>query len=246
MVLSILCGLAYMCYEAKCTNQNAENYIDLVTIAIPISIIFARAYYVAFSWDYYKDNLIKIFAITEGGIAVYGSFIGAVITVIIFCKMKKLKFWLFVDTAVPGFMLGQVIGRYGNFFNREAHGGFTDSIFAMRYLIEPHSYIPQNLQNALVSVDGYDYLQVHPTFLYESLWNLTFFIFINIYKTRKKFDGEIFAIYLASYGIGRFWIEGLRTDNLLIWGTNVAISQVVAVLTVGFAIILYLKMKKEA
>lgn len=244
IAFAVFCGFMYVHYESKRTNQSTDMYSDFIVWALIFAIIGARAYYVIFAWDSYKYDLIKIFALREGGVAIYGAVITGLITAIVYSKVKKVNFWLFIDTLVPGLMIGQVIGRYGNFFNREAHGGYTDCIFAMRYLINS-SYVPENLKSAIVNVNGYNYLQVHPTFLYESLWNLTFFIFILFYKKHKKFDGEILLIYLFTYGTGRFWIEGLRTDNLLLWGTNIAISQVVAILSIVISIVLYYILKKK-
>ena len=168
--------------------------------------------------------------------AIYGGVIAAVITAIVYCRKKHYTFALFADTAVPGLILGQIIGRYGNFMNREAFGEYTDSLFAMRLKVADvtSSNITTTMQQHIITENETRYIQVHPTFLYESLWNVMVLVIMLVYTKRKKFDGEIFLIYLIGYGIGRTWIEGLRTDQLLIGSTGIAVSQVLsAVLALG-------------
>lgn len=235
--LGIILGLIYVVYEAKKTNQNKDNYINFLLYALISAIVSARIYYVVFSWEYYKNDLLSIFNIRQGGIAIYGAIIGGLICSIIYTKVKKINFWLFVDTLSPGLVLGQAIGRWGNFFNREAHGGYTDNLFAMRYLKEGWNFnVPEEAQ---VVIDGITYVQVHPTFLYESLFNISIFIFIFFYRRYKKFDGEIFILYLFLYGIGRFFIESLRIDQLQIGSSGIAISQVVSLVIIIFSISYY-------
>lgn len=229
-------GLLLARWQAKRTGQNPELYMDFAIWGILFSIIGARIYYVIFSWDSYKDNLWQVFNIRGGGMAIYGSVIAAVITAVIYCRKKKYKFSLFADTAVVGLILGQIIGRYGNFMNREAFGEYTDSLFAMRLKVDEvsASNITTAMREHLITENGTSYIQVHPTFLYESLWNLMVLILMLVYTKHKKFDGEIFLMYLVGYGIGRTWIEGLRTDQLQIGSTGIAVSQVLsAVLAVG-------------
>lgn len=229
-------GLLLARWQAKRTGQNPELYMDFAIWGILFSIVGARIYYVIFSWDSYKNNLWQVFNIRGGGMAIYGSVIAAVITAIIYCRKKKYKFSLFADTAVVGLILGQIIGRYGNFMNREAFGEYTDSLFAMRLKVSEvsASNITTTMREHLITENGTSYIQVHPTFLYESLWNLVVLILMLLYTKHKKFDGEIFLIYLVGYGIGRTWIEGLRTDQLQIGSTGIAVSQVLsAVLAVG-------------
>lgn len=232
----MVAGLLLARWQAKRTGQDPELYMDFVIWGILFSIMGARLYYVIFSWDSYKNNLWQVFNIRGGGMAIYGSVIAAVITAIIFCRKRQYKFSLFADTAVVGLILGQVIGRYGNFMNREAFGEYTDSLFAMRLKVSEvsASNITELMNEHLVTENGIGYIQVHPTFLYESLWNLAVLILMLLYTKHKKFDGEIFLIYLVGYGIGRTWIEGLRTDQLQIGSTGIAVSQVLsAVLAVG-------------
>lgn len=235
VTLGVIAGIFYAYLEAGRTNQDPEMYFDFVMYALPICIIGLRVYYVVFSWDIYKDNLWSVFNLRGGGLAIYGAIIAAIVTAVIYTNLKKIPLGLFVDTGAPALLLGQVIGRWGNFFNREAFGAYTDGLFALRYLESTVSDIPAVVQEKAFIVDGFSYIQVHPAFLYESLWNLTLFIFLNIYKSRKKFDGEILLLYLLGYGVGRVWIEGLRTDNLLLWGTGIAVSQLLSGILVIFA-----------
>jgi phosphatidylglycerol:prolipoprotein diacylglycerol transferase len=184
-----------------------------------------------FSWDSYKNNLWQIFNIRGGGLAIYGGVIAAVITAVIFCRKRKYSFGLFADTAIVGLLLGQIIGRYGNFMNREAFGEYTDSLFAMRLRVDQVASrnITDTMWQNMTTVDSVRYIQVHPTFLYESVWNILVLVFILIYTKHKKFDGELFLWYLVGYGIGRAWIERLRTDQLQIGTSTVAVSQVLSI-----------------
>ncbi len=233
ITFGMICGVLIAMHLAKKTGQNPDNYFDLAIIAIIASVIGARVYYVIFAWeDMFKDDPIQVFNIRNGGLAIYGGVITAIITTFIFTKVKKLKFSLFCDTAGCGLVLGQIIGRWGNFFNRECFGEYTDSFFAMQL---PVSAVRQNevtklMWDNLAVVDGVEYIQVHPTFLYESLWNLCVLIIMLILIKKKSFDGEVFLFYLAGYGIGRFWIEGLRTDQLKLGHTGIAVSQMLGII----------------
>ena len=228
----MILGLLVTLKEAKRTGQNTDFYIDTVIISTIISILFARLYYVIFSWDYYKNHLNEIFSIRNGGIAIYGAIIGAILSAIIICKIKKQRFLKVADTFTFAFLIGQIIGRWGNFVNREAFGGYTDSLFAMRYLKEQVSNIPQDVLDKVVNVNGIEYIQVHPTFLYESLWNIVVLIILYTFRKHKKFDGQLMAMYFIGYGLGRFWIEGMRTDSLMIGSTNIPVSQVLSIILV--------------
>lgn len=230
MALSMLAGLWLACWQAKRTGQNKEVYMDFVIYAIIFSLIGARLYYVAFSWDSYKDNLWQIFNTRGGGMALYGSVIGAILTAAVYCRVKRYNFLLLADTAVGGLVLGQIIGRYGNFFNREAFGEYTDSLLAMRLRVDQvnPSNITELMREHMQTIDGVSYIQVHPTFLYESLWNVMVLVLILLATKKKKFNGEIFILYMVGYALGRVWIEGLRTDQLQIGQTGIAVSQVLA------------------
>lgn len=214
--------------EARRKGMDTDTLWDFFIYLIISGVAGARLYYVAFNWDYYSKNLLKIFAVREGGLAIYGGIIAVVAVLVIFCRVKKQKFGQMIDVLVPGLLLGQLMGRWGNFFNCEAFGRYTDSLFAMRIkktLVNPSMIDDELLRNIIVD-NGTEYIQVHPTFLYESLWNLAGFIFILWYgKKKQKFDGELFLLYMMIYGAGRFWIEGLRTDSLMIYGTSLRVSQ---------------------
>lgn len=246
--LGMLAGIFIAYQMAKRTGQNAENYIDLAIFAIFFGIVGARLYYVAFSWDMYKDDLLSIFNTRRGGLAIYGGVIAAVITVFVFAKVKKISFAVLVDTAGLGLVAGQMIGRWGNFFNREAFGEYTDNLFAMKLPVDAvrNSDITELMRKHMVSEGGVDYIQVHPTFLYESFWCLLVLIFLLLYYRHKRFDGEVFLMYLAGYGAGRLWIEGLRTDQLWIPGTEIPVSQILAgVLTAAAMVLILYQRKKE-
>ena len=238
--MGVILGVVFAMLEAKRTKQDPDLYVDFVIYALIFAIIGARLYYVAFSWDYYSANPAKIFALREGGLAIYGGIIGAVLTAIVYCKKKKVDFWLLADTACPSIAFGQMMGRWGNFFNREAFGGFTDGPFAMRLRLDqvrPGDVSQQVLDN-LMNFGGVDYIQVHPTFLYESMWNLCLFLLLVLYRPKKKFAGQIMGLYFLGYALGRVWIEGLRTDQLMIGGFAVSqlLSAAIIVASVGFLI----------
>lgn len=251
IALAMLSGALVAYREAKKTGQKVDDYIDFTLYTLIAAIIGARIYYVIFEWDYYSAHPLEIFNLRAGGLAIYGGVLASVLTLFIFTKVKKLKFWLMADTAVQGLIIGQIIGRWGNFFNREAFGGYTDSLFAMQLPVSEAKGITQELIEHLVTIDGVSYVQVHPTFLYEGVWNLLLFIGICIYKRHKKFDGEIFAIYLIGYGVGRFIIEELRTDQLVIKALGgIAASQVLSIILIllaaAFVIYNRVKLKKSA
>lgn len=248
--IGLLAGLYTASKEGERIGLNSDIFINYLLYGAIFSIICARIYYVIFSWDSFKDNPVKIFAIREGGIAIYGSIIGAVISIIVYTRYKKISFFKFSDCSVLGLLVGQIIGRFGNFVNREAFGGYTDCIFAMRYLKSQVNNIPKSAADNIVIYNSTEYIQVHPTFLYESLWNMAVFILLMFYRKNKKFDGELTALYFIGYGVGRFWIEGLRTDSLTIGHTGIAISQVVSCAAVIWALLFVFcsrkKKKKEA
>lgn len=244
--LGVILGVLLALHEAKRTGQNPDTYLDFIIYAMIIAIIGARLYYVIFSWDFYSQHPEKIFAIRKGGLAIYGGIIGGVLTAIVYSRVKKKNFWVMADTMAPSLILGQMLGRWGNFFNKEAFGGFTDNLFAMRYQlsqVRASDVTPDILQN-LVTVNGVDYIQVHPTFLYESMWSLCVFIILLILQRKKKFDGQVCATYFFGYALGRVWIEGLRTDQLCIG--NVPVSQALSAVLIIASVVLYVYCKKKA
>ena len=234
IAIAMIVGISIAMREARRTGQDPDIYLDMLMITMVTSVIGARIYYVAFSWENYKDDLIQIFNTRNGGLAIYGGIIAGIITVYVFVKIKKMNFQQVADTVCMGLITGQIIGRWGNFFNREAFGGYTDNLLAMQL---PVSAVRQNEITAamwkhLVEVNGVEYIQVHPTFLYEGLWNFMVLLFLLWYRDRKKFQGELFLCYLTKYGMGRFWIESLRTDQLLIPGIGLPVSQVLSAVVV--------------
>ena len=232
--IGILAGLWVATSDAKRRGQDPDIYLDFALYAIIISIMGARIYYVVFDWDTYKDDLLQIFNTRAGGLAIYGGVIGAAITLTVYTRVKKLSFFSLADTGCLGLITGQIIGRWGNFFNCEAFGGYTDGLFAMRIrrALVNENMISKELLNHLIVKDGVEFIQVHPTFLYESVWNLCVLIFMLWYRKRKKFDGEMLLIYLLGYGLGRVWIEGLRTDQLIFFSTGIPVSQALSLILV--------------
>lgn len=214
--------------ESKKLGLNKDILPDLLLWAIPISIISARIYYVIFTWDQYKENPIEIIAIWNGGIAIHGAIIGGVITAIFFAKKNDVSFWKLADLVAPSLILGQAIGRWGNFMNQEAHGtevtrSFLENLYLPKFIIDQ------------MYIDGVYY---HPTFLYESIWNFTGFIILLVLR-RASFlrRGELFLSYLIWYSLGRFFVEGLRTDSLMLTDT-LRIAQIISLSTIGVALFL--------
>lgn len=251
IALGFILGYLLIAKEAKRTNQDPEMYLDFMLWLVIPAILGARIYYVLFSLDDYiqegqslKDTLIGMINIRGGGLAIYGGIIAGILVLLIFAHKRKVNVMLMLDTCCMGLLVGQILGRWGNFFNREAFGGYTDSLFAMaipvewfggkNYLIRTvnNGIITQEMIDHVLNADGMEFIQVHPTFLYESLWNLCVLLIIFLYRRHKKFDGEMFAMYIWGYGLGRVWIEGLRTDSLMLPGMNFKVSQLLAAICV--------------
>lgn len=249
--LGVLAGILMAAKWAKATGQDPDVYWDFSIYAVIFSIIGARIYYVVFEWEHYKDDLLSILNLRQGGLAIYGGVIAAFITLFIYARIKKQNALRMADTGVLGLILGQAVGRWGNFTNREVFGGYTDNLLAMRLPID--AVRPGDISPDLAAhiEEGVNYIQVHPTFLYESLWNLGVLLLLLLYYKHKKFEGEVALFYLGGYGLGRAWIEGIRTDQLFIPGTQVPVSQVLAVmlfvgsLAADISIRFYLKKKKK-
>lgn len=234
IAIAMIVGISIALHEAKRTGQNQDTYLDLLMLTMLTSVVGARIYYVIFSWDNYKDNLGEILNIRNGGLAIYGGIIAGVITFFIYSKITKMKFLQIADTVCMGLAAGQIIGRWGNFFNREAFGEYTNNLLAMQLPVSAvrENEITSAMWNHVVTIGGVEYIQVHPTFLYEGLWNLMVLLFLFWFRKRKKFEGELFFCYLAGYGVGRFWIESLRTDQLLLPGIHVPVSQMLSAVLV--------------
>jgi phosphatidylglycerol:prolipoprotein diacylglycerol transferase len=220
MAAGILMGLLVALRETKRLGFDENIILDLVIFAIPAGVIGARLYYVAFNWDYYSGDLLRIINIRGGGLAIHGTLVAAIITGIVYSRVKKVSFWTIADIAAPGIILGQAIGRWGNYVNQEAYGVPTD--------------LPWGIM-----VDG---VRVHPTFLYESLWDFGVFLALMRFAAKKKVNGDVFLLYGILYSIGRFFIEGLRTDSLMLG--NIRAAQLVSALTVIGALGLMLYRRK--
>ncbi len=230
--IGIIAGAALSFREAKKTGQNVENYVDLALYGVLFAIIGARIYYVLFEWDYYKDNLIEIINLRKGGLAIYGGIIAAVITAYVLARKKKLSFWQMADTGCLGLITGQIIGRWGNFFNREAFGGNSDGLFAMR-IDTMDADTKVIVPNGVTYIDDANrFIQVQPTFLYESVWNIFVLTMIMIFRKHKKYNGEVFLWYILGYGLGRSVIEGMRTDQLLLPIIDFPVSQLLSIILV--------------
>lgn len=222
---AVLIGTVLALKEAKRKGVKEETLIDMLLFAVPAAIIGARAYYVIFMWDYYSKNPSQILNIRGGGLAIHGVIIAGALVAIIFAKVRKESFWNLADIVAPSLILGQAIGRWGNFANQEAHGGPTD--------------LPWGIM-----VDG---VRVHPTFLYESIWNLLVFGFLLWYRRKKAtVEGEIFILYLMLYSVGRFFIEGLRTDSLMLGLFRVAQLISLAIIILGGVYLIWKKNKIKA
>lgn len=220
----VLLGVLVALRECKRVGFKEEDLLDFLLFAIPSGIIGARAYYVIFSWDFYSQNLDQIINIRNGGLAIHGGLIAGAIVSIIFCKKRKINVWQILDIVIPSVALGQAIGRWGNFINQEAFGG------------------PTNLPWGIL-VDG---VKVHPTFLYESIIDFCVFIFLLWFrKNKRKNQGEVFALYLIFYSIGRFFVEGLRTDSLMFLNMRVAQLISLGLVLLGIIIFMYLKKKRK-
>lgn len=243
----MLLGLFVATKEYVRSGYKADDIQDFALWVIVLGIIGARIYYVIFEWDYYSKHLLEIPNIRQGGLAIYGGVLMALFTCIVYTKKKKLDFFPMADAGVLGLILGQAIGRWGNFFNAEAFGGYTDSFLAMRIkesIVNP-AMINENVRSHILLLDDISYIQVHPTFLYESVWNLCVFFFLLWFSKRKKFKGQVFLLYLGLYGFGRFFIEGLRADSLMLFGTGIAVSQALSLVLVLASVILQIFFLKK-
>ena len=194
MILAVVYGLKHR----QAFGLKEDDIFDGFIYIVPFAIVCARAYYCIFSWDMYKNDPISVLYIWEGGLAIYGGVIGAIAGILLYCRIRKISIGATLDLVALGFLIGQTLGRWGNFFNREAFGAVTDSFLRM------------GLLNTRTGIMDY----YHPTFLYESLWNMTGFVVLHFLSKRRQYDGQIALGYVAWYGLGRAWIEGLRTDSL--------------------------------
>ena len=246
IAFGIMAGIYMAVMISKWEKMNEDIIWDFAIYAIIFSVIGARVYYVIFSWDNYKNDLLSVFNIREGGLAIYGAVIAAFITLFVYCKFKKLSPFQIGDCGVYGLILGQIMGRWGNFFNREAFGEYTDSLFAMRLPMSAvRSHEITQLQAEMAALEGVNYIQVHPTFLYESAWNLMILILMLVFHKKKQYHGQMCLVYLGGYGLGRCIIEGLRTDQLLLPGTDLAVSQLLGAALFAMAVVVHLIVTKN-
>ena len=248
IALGLLLAVWYSLKRSSQFGLTEDDILDGVLWIVPVSIIFARAYYCAFEWEMFKDDPISVLYVWKGGIAIYGGIIGAALSTILHCKIKKIRLTAVLDLVAIGFLIGQCVGRWGNFFNREAFGSYCNNFLAMQLqsgvLNTPTGASAQFmkelaiLQNAATEGGYTGFYQVHPTFLYESLWNLVGFIGLHFLSKKRRYDGQIALGYMAWYGLGRTFIEGLRMDSLYLGSFR--ISQVVAAATCFVAVALLL------
>ncbi len=239
ILLGVILGFSYACWFAKKEKLDTEILYDVLLWGLPSAIVAARAYYVVFNFSAYRDNLWDVFKIWEGGIAIYGAVIGAVISTYIYARVKKRSVLQLFDMGAFGLIVGQAIGRWGNFVNQEAFGTNTNSLFAMSGNVIRQKLKQLQLQGMAVTPE----LGVHPTFLYESVWNLVGVVLLGLFHKKKKHHGEIFWLYISWYGLGRFFIEGLRTDSLTFFSFR--ISQCVAVVTFVIGIVLFVLFRRR-
>lgn len=228
IALGFILAFWYGTKEADRVGLGQDDLLNMFLIAVPLAIVGARLYYVIFSWSDYKNNLSEIFNIRNGGLAVYGGVIAAVLVVFVYCRKKKISMGLVLDILCIGLLIGQSIGRWGNFFNGEAFGSQTSLPWAMT-IISDGQTIAQN---------------VHPTFFYESLWNALGVVVLTLYKKKKSFNGELFCGYMIWYGFGRMLIEGLRTDSLYIGAFRVSQLLSLALVVAGIVIIIINKKRR--
>ncbi len=247
IIITVGAILGVMCCErvARATGHDGEIYWDIFLPLVLISVLGARVYYVIFAWDFYRDNPISVFYIHQGGLAIYGGVITGFLVLAVISRIRKRSYLEITDTVMFGLLVGQIIGRWGNFTNREVFGQYTDSLFAMRLPVEAVRSMDISASIAAHMSESTNYIQVHPTFLYESAWNLALLILMLLYVKRKRFDGEMILCYLGGYGLGRAIIEGIRTDQLKIPGTSLAVSQILGILLFFFALITELAVRSH-
>ena len=240
IALGFILAILYVSRRAREFGVDADRMLDVILGGAIGGIVGARAYYVILQWDYYGQNLSQIFNTRSGGMAIYGGLIGGVLIGLLMCKIRRVKFMPALDLVVGGFLIGQGIGRWGNFVNIEAFGANTSLPWGMSSSVITDYLTQHEAELEAIGMDIDPNMPVHPTFLYESLWCLLGFAFIAWYTRRRKFDGELTLLYMMWYGAGRAVIEGLRTDSLMIPGTSLRASQVLAAAMAVVAAIIWI------
>lgn len=230
LAVGMLLGMVFVVLEAKRKKQDANLHLGMMISGLAGGFIGARFFYVLLSWSVYKTDIMKVFDTRNGGMVFYGGLLGGVLAAAIFCRIKKAAFMEMADVAVKGLLIGQIIGRWGNFFNRESFGEYTSNVLTMQLPlsnVRAGEVTPWMREN-LVTIDNVSYIQATPLFLYESIWCLLLLLLLFVWNRRKLFAGEIFMRYLAGYGFGRFFIEWIRTDKMFLPGTDIAVNQAIS------------------
>ena len=230
IAVGALLGMGLTVLEAKRNGEDQNKYLDMMILSLLAAVIGSRLFYVIFSWDLYNGDIRAIMDLRNGGYAFYGGLLAGVLAAAVFCRITKMPFWRMADTASLGILLGQVIGRWGNFFNRESFGEYTDQIWAMQLPLSAvrSGEVSGTMRDNLLTIDGIAYIQVQPVFLYESLWCLILLLMLLALRRKKRYEGELFLRYLAGYGLGRFFFEWIRTDTLCIPGTKIGVSLIIS------------------
>lgn len=230
IAIGALLGIGLVTLEAKRNGEDQNKYLDMMIISLLASVVGSRLFYVVFSWELYRGNFSGILDFRNGGYTFYGGLLAGFLAAAVFCRIAKMNFWKMADTVSLGILLGQIIGRWGNFFNRESFGEYADLPWAIQIPISAvrSGEVSGNMRDNLLTINGISYIQVQPVFLYESLWCLILLLILLALRRKKKYDGELFMIYLAGYGLGRFFFEWLRTDKLYIPGTRIGVSLVIS------------------
>ncbi|MBP7059477.1 MAG: prolipoprotein diacylglyceryl transferase [Lachnospiraceae bacterium] len=243
IAIGMILGSSIIMKNAKKQGYKEDDFLDIIIWSLVLGVIGARAYYVVFSWNLYKNDLLSIFNLRQGGLAIYGGILAGILTAFIVCKLKKIPFLKAADVCILGLPVGQAIGRWGNFFNREAFGDYTNNLFAMQIplsRVRTMDDVSQTMLDHVQTIGNTAFISVNPTFLYESVWSVGVFIFLMIMRRHLKFNGEAVLLYLITYGAGRFWIEGLRTDQLILFNTGIPVSQLLAACLVAFGFVMLL------
>lgn len=247
IALGAFIGVSLCLKEAKRTGQSQDIYSDFAFIGIVCGVCGARLYYLIF----HGDSILDFFKFRDGGLAIYGGVLGGLITAIFYSKIKKINFFKLADTCIMSVLVGQIFGRWGNFFNREAFGRYTNNLFAMALKTDDVNGLKTmgdtaiyqgNAEYPVTVFNGISYIQVHPTFLYECLWNICLLALLFYFRKHKKFEGQLLSMYFIGYGLGRFFIESLRTDQLLI--LNMPVSMIISAVLVVFGVLIIFISKK--